>query len=342
LSETASVPAPEPKVGPASPWRDRSVLLTGATGLLGGYVARSLILGGAGLVTLVRDRAPESLFSRWGLHERAATVRGDVTDQALLERVIGEYEVEVVIHLAAQTLVTVANRNPVSTFDTNIRGTWALLEACRRSPRLGAVVVASSDKAYGDQGGAPYTEDLPLLGAHPYDASKAAADRLAQTYAATWGLPIGITRCGNLFGGGDLNWSRVVPGTVRSLLRGERPVVRSDGSPVRDWFYVEDGAAATLHLAARLLEDRSLHGQAWNLSAEAPLSVSALVAQITAQMGLEVEPVIQGQGRGEIQSQRLDAAKARRRLGWAPRFSMAEGIDRSVAWYRDLLTGGAA
>jgi CDP-glucose 4,6-dehydratase len=290
-------------VGPASPWRDRSVLLTGATGLLGGYVARSLILGGAGLVTLVRDRAPESLFSRWGLHERAATVRGDVTDQALLERVIGEYEVEVVIHLAAQTLVTVANRNPVSTFDTNIRGTWALLEACRRSPRLGAVVVASSDKAYGDQGGAPYTEDLPLLGAHPYDASKAAADRLAQTYAATWGLPIGITRCGNLFGGGDLNWSRVVP---------------------------------------RLLEDRSLHGQAWNLSAEAPLSVSALVAQITAQMGLEVEPVIQGQGRGEIQSQRLDAAKARRRLGWAPRFSMAEGIDRSVAWYRDLLTGGAA
>jgi CDP-glucose 4,6-dehydratase len=181
-----------------------------------------------------------------------------------------------------------------------------------------------------------------LLGAHPYDASKAAADRLAQTYAATWGLPIGITRCGNLFGGGDLNWSRVVPGTVRSLLRGERPVVRSDGSPVRDWFYVEDGAAATLHLAARLLEDRSLHGQAWNLSAEAPLSVSALVAQITAQMGLEVEPVIQGQGRGEIQSQRLDAAKARRRLGWAPRFSMAEGIDRSVAWYRDLLTGGAA
>ena len=225
-------------------WRNRPVLVTGATGLVGGWLVERLLGHGADLVCLLRDSVPSSHLIRSGLLSKVKSANGDVRDQATLERVLGEYEVDTVFHLAAQTLVGVANRNPVSTFETNIAGTWAVLEACRRSPLVKQIVLASSDKAYGEQLDLPYTESAPLHGSHPYDVSKSAADLIAQAYATTYSLPVAVTRCGNFYGGGDLNWSRIVPGTIRSVLRGERPIIRSDGKYVRDYIYVQDGAAA--------------------------------------------------------------------------------------------------
>src|SRR5947209_3968209 len=230
-------------------WQDQPVLVTGATGLVGGWLVRRLVRAGAAVVCLVRDWVPRCELFRTGLGEQVTVVRGDVCDQALLERALGEHEVQTVFHLAAQTIVGIANRNPVSTFETNIRGTWCLLEACRRSPLVRQVVVASSDKAYGDQVHLPYDEETPLQGKHPYDVSKSCADLIAQTYAVSYGLPVVVTRCGNFYGVGDLNFNRLVPGTIRSVLRGQRPVIRSDGLNVRDYFYVEDGAAAYMQLA---------------------------------------------------------------------------------------------
>ena len=233
-------------------WTDRPTFVTGGTGLVGGWLVRSLVEAGADVVCLVRDWVPTSELVRSRLLERVRVVRGDLRDQATLERALGEYEIDTVFHLAAQTTVPVANRNPVSTFESNIAGTWCLLEAARRSPSTKQIVVASSDKAYGDHGGVPYNESFALQGRHPYDASKSCADLIAQAYATTYNTPVAITRCGNFYGGGDLNWNRIVPGTIRSVVRGERPVIRSDGKFIRDYFYVEDGAAAYMLLAERL------------------------------------------------------------------------------------------
>ncbi len=318
-------------------WRDRPVLVTGASGLVGGAVVRLLLERGADVACLLRDWVPDSELVRGGLLARARVVRGDVRDQALLERALGEHEARTVIHLAAQTTVPVANRNPVSTFESNVAGTWALLEACRRSPQVGQVVVASSDKAYGEHARLPYDEDAPLLARHPYDVSKACADLVAQSYAATWGLPVAISRCGNFYGPGDLNWNRIVPGTLRSLLRGERPVVRSDGRFVRDYFYVEDGAAAYLLLAEALARDPGLRGRAFNFSNEQPLTVLELVARLQAVLGSALEPDVRNEASHEIRAQYLSAARARSELGWAPLFSLEQGLERTVAWYRALL-----
>jgi CDP-glucose 4,6-dehydratase len=262
--------------------------------------------------------------------------RGDVRDQELLERALGEYEIDTVIHLAAQTIVGVANRNPVSTFDTNIRGTWALLEACRRSPSVKQIVIASSDKAYGDQERLPYAEDAPLKGRHPYDVSKSCADLIAHAYAHSYQLPVAITRCGNFYGGGDLNWNRIVPGTIRSILRGQRPIIRSDGSYVRDYFYVEDGAAAYMLLAERLAEDRSLRGEAFNFSNELQITALELVNEILKRMGSSLTPDIRNEASNEIRHQYLSAEKARRVLGWRPLFSLDEGLNRTIQWYREF------
>jgi CDP-glucose 4,6-dehydratase len=264
-------------------------------------------------------------------------VRGDVRDGALLERALGEYEIDTVIHLAAQTIVGIANRNPASTFETNIGGTWALLEACRRSPKVKGVVVASSDKAYGDCDRLPYDESTPLRGTHPYDVSKSCTDLIATTYAHSYGLPVVITRCGNFYGGGDLNWNRIVPGTIRSLLRGERPIVRSDGKYVRDYFYVEDGAAAYMMLAEKLAADPALKGEAFNFSNEIQLTVLDLVERITKVMGASLSPVVTNQATNEIRLQYLDASKARKRLGWKPLFELDVGLSRTVEWYRPFL-----
>jgi CDP-glucose 4,6-dehydratase len=320
-------------------WLDRPTLVTGATGLIGGWLVRRLLDAGADVVCLVRDWVPQSELARARLVDRVKVVRGEVQDQSLLERALGEYEVATVIHLAAQTIVGIANRNPVSTFESNIAGTWSLLEACRRSPAVGQIVIASSDKAYGDHEELPYTEEAPLAGRHPYDVSKSCADLIAQAYAATYGLPVAVTRCGNFYGGGDLNWNRIVPGTVRSVLRGRPPVVRSDGQFVRDYFYAEDGAAANMVLAERLASDESLRGQAFNFSNEIQVTVLDLVGRILTLMDSGLEPEVRNEATNEIRHQYLSAEKARRVLGWRPLFTLDEGLHRTIEWYRDFLGG---
>ena len=322
-------------------WRDRPTFITGATGLVGGWLLRCLLERRADVVCLVRDWVPQSEVVQAHLVERARVVRGDVRDQALLERILGEYEIVTVIHLAAQTIVGIANRNPVSTFETNVGGTWALLEACRRSPEVKQVVLASSDKAYGEHGQLPYDETTPLAGQHPYDVSKSCADLIARSYAVSYGLPVAITRCGNFYGGGDLNWNRIVPGTIRSILRGERPIIRSDGQYVRDYFYVEDGVAAYMLLAEQLAHDPHLRGEAFNFSDEKPLTVLEMAEAILRLMGSDLTPVICSAASNEIPQQYLSAAKARQVLGWKPQCGLEEGLRRTIAWYRSFLGQGA-
>jgi CDP-glucose 4,6-dehydratase len=321
-------------------WRDRPVLVTGATGLVGPRLVRDLLAEGADLVCLVRDWVPRSELVLAGLFERVRVVRGDVRDAAIVERTLGEYEVRTVFHLAAQTIVGIANRNPVSTLDSNIRGTWTLLEACRRSPAVEQIVVASSDKAYGDQKVLPYREATPLQGEHPYDVSKSCADLIARAYAVTYELPVAITRCGNFYGGGDLNWSRIVPGTIRSVLRGQRPVIRSDGGLVRDYLYVDDGAAAYRRLAEALAARPELGGQAFNFSNEEPLTVLDLVARILRLMGSDLVPEVRNQASGEIRAQCLSAERARQELGWTPIYSLDAGLAATIEWYRGHLADG--
>jgi CDP-glucose 4,6-dehydratase len=324
----------------ASPlWRDRPVFVTGGTGLVGGWLVRRLLALGADVVCLVRDWIPRSELVAARLIEHVRVVRGDVRDQKTMERVLGEYEVATVFHLAAQTTVGVANRNPVSTLDTNIRGTWALLEACRRSPTIAQVIIASSDKAYGDQAVLPYTEAAPLLGRHPYDVSKSCADLLAQMYAKTYELPVAVTRCGNFYGGGDLNWNRLVPGTIRAVLRGQRPVIRSDGRFVRDYFYVEDGAAAYVTLAEQLATRPELRGEVFNFSNELQVTVVELVTNILNVMRSNLEPEIRNEASNEIREQYLDATKARRMLGWSPCFTLETGLEATLAWYHEYFAG---
>ena len=319
-------------------WKDRPTLVTGATGLVGGWLVSRLLAAGTDVVCLVRDWVPQSQLIRDRLVDRAKVVRGDVRDQAVLERVLGEYEVATVFHLAAQTIVGIANRNPISTFETNIQGTWALLEACRRSPTVKQVVLASSDKAYGDQEQLPYDEGTPLQGTHPYDVSKSCADLIGTTYAVSYGLPVAITRCGNFYGGGDLNWNRIVPGTIRSVLRGQRPVIRSDGKFIRDYFYVEDGANAYMMLAEALAAKPKLAGQAFNFSNEIQVTVLEIVQRILRVMGSKLEPEVRNEASNEIIHQYLSAAKARRELGWHPLFDLETGLAATVGWYQDFLT----
>jgi CDP-glucose 4,6-dehydratase len=264
-------------------------------------------------------------------------VRGDLCDQQLLERVLNEHEITTVLHLAAQAIVGAANRNPVSTFEANIQGTWALLEACRRTSTVKQIVVASSDKAYGAHETLPYNESAPLQGRHPYDVSKSCADLIAQSYAATYDLPVCITRNGNLFGGGDLNWSRIIPGTIRSALRGERPVIRSDGQFVRDYFYIEDAAATYTLLAEQLAQNAPLRGEAFNFSLEQPMTVLDVVNRVLTSMNSSLEPDVRNEASHEIREQYLSAAKAHRLLNWQPQHSFDEGLNRTVEWYRKFL-----
>ena len=319
-------------------WQDRPTLVTGGTGLLGGWLIKHLLDSGADIVCLVRDWVPKSELVRSNLIEQVKVVRGDICDSALLERILGEYEIETVFHVAAQTIVGIANRNPISTFQTNIGGTWSLLEACRRSSKVSTIVVASSDKAYGDQDKLPYDENTPLQGRHPYDVSKSCADLIAQSYFATYKLPVGITRCGNFYGGGDLNWNRIVPGTIRSILRGKQPIIRSDGQYVRDYFYIEDGAAAYILLAEQLASNPELHGEAFNFSNETPVSVLEIVERIIKLMDSNLKPVILNEADNEIMEQFLSSAKAGKVLKWKPLVTLDEGLSRTIAWYHDFLS----
>jgi len=291
---------------------------------------------GADVVCLVRDWVPQSEVVRSGWIGNVKVVRGDICDRVLQERVLGEYEIDTVIHLAAQTIVTIANRNPISTFETNIAGTWNLLEACRRSPRVRQIVVASSDKAYGDQKVLPYSETTPLQGQHPYDVSKSAADLIACTYAKSYELPVAITRCGNFYGGGDLNWNRIIPGTIRSILRGQRPVIRSDGNYIRDYFYVEDGAAAYMVLAEALAKNPELKGQAFNFSNELQVTVREIVDRLLKLMSSELSADIRDEVTNEIHHQYLSAGKARELLNWRPLFTLEQGLRKTINWYEDF------
>lgn len=319
-------------------WIDRPTLVTGGTGLVGSWLVKRLIECNSDLICLVRDWIPESEMIRSGSLDHVKVVRGDVCDQELLERVMGEFEIDTVIHLAAQTIVTIANRNPSSTFETNIGGTWRLLEACRRSPSVKQIVIASSDKAYGDQVVLPYDESTPLQGRHPYDVSKSCADLIAHTYAKTYRLPVSITRCGNFYGGGDLNWNRIIPGTIRSVIRGERPIIRSDGKFIRDYFYVEDGAAAYMTLAEKLNDDQELIGEAFNFSNEIQITVIELVNKILKNMSSNLEPQILHEASNEIRNQYLSAEKAHKLLGWEPIFDIDQGLEKTIKWYKEFFT----
>lgn len=292
------------------------------------------------MICFVRDWVPQSELTGTDLIGRVKVVRGDVRDQALLETCLAEYEVDTVFHLAAQTIVPVANRNLIPTLETNVRGTWAVMEACRRSPAVKQIVSASSDKAYGEHSELPYIEEMPLTATHPYDVSKACADLIARSYATVLEVPVAITRCGNFYGGGDLNWSRIVPGTIRAVLRGKRPLVRSDGQYIRDYFYVEDAAAANILLAERLASDHSLKGEAFNFSYERPMNVLEMVNLILEKMESDLEPDIRNEAAYEIKSQYLSAAKARRLLDWKPLFSLEDGLELTIQWYREMLPRG--
>ncbi|HET7377933.1 MAG TPA: NAD-dependent epimerase/dehydratase family protein, partial [Anaerolineae bacterium] len=269
--------------------------------------------------------------------DRIISVDGDITDHWLLERTLNEYEVEVVFHLAAQPLVRMANRAPIGTFETNIRGTWLLLEACRQSSTVERIVMASSDKAYGDQDKLPYSEDAPLQGRHPYDVSKSAADLIAQAYACTYDLPVAITRCGNIYGGGDLNWDRIVPGTIRSVLQGEAPIIRSDGTPLRDYLYIDDIVDGYLRVAEKLA-DRSMYGQAFNFGMDDPRSASDMARLIIAISDRpDLQPIVLNQARNEIGKQYLSSEKAQRVLGWKAQHSLEAGLRKTMQWYKDFL-----
>ncbi|MFJ5050404.1 NAD-dependent epimerase/dehydratase family protein [Streptomyces sp. NPDC088719] len=322
-------------------WPGRRVLVTGATGLLGGWLVDALRARGADVVCLMRDRVPRSRFHTEAIGDHAVVVRGELSDRSLLERTLAEYDIHTVFHLAAQTIVGVARRDPLGTFESNIRGTWNLLEACRQQRQVSAVVVASSDKAYGAQPQLPYVEEAPLLGRAVYDVSKACADMIAQSYAEVYGLPVGVTRCGNLFGGGDLNWSRLVPGTLRDLIGGRAPVLRSDGTQVRDYLYVEDAAAAYLRVAEVLTErPDTVAGRGFNFSHTKPQSVLEMLENISKAVGTEIEPVILGEASDEIPAQYLDSSQAMAELGWEPGIGMHEGLRRTAAWYRAHLGNG--
>ena len=319
-------------------WRDRPTLVTGATGFLGGWLVPALLARNAAVVCLVRDWVGECELLRSSCLDRVRIVRGDVRNQTVVERTLGEYEVDTVFHLAAQAVVGIAGRNPVSTLDTNIRGTWTVLEACRRSPAVRQIVMASSDKAYGSHATLPYDETMALQGRFPYDVSKSCADLIAQSYALTYQLPVVISRCANLYGGGDLNWNRLVPGTVRSALRGEPPVIRSDGRRLRDYLYIEDGVSAYLILAEALSARRELSGSAFNFGHSLPVTVLALVEQILAACNRpELAPDIRAEAEHEIADQYLDPSRALEELGWQAQFAHQAGLARTVDWYRDHL-----
>lgn len=315
-------------------WRDRPVFVTGATGLLGSNLCASLVDAGAEVVALVRDGVPKTRFSELGLEREVTIVRGALEEAETIERAINEYAIDTVFHVGAQTIVGTANRDPRSTFEANVRGTWNVMEAARSAPTVTRVLFASSDKAYGSHELLPYDEGAALKGEHPYDVSKSAADLIAQSYAKTYGVPVAITRCGNLFGEGDLNFNRIVPGTIRDVLRGRRPVVRSDGTPIRDYFYVQDAVWAYAELA-RAMEGRRFVGEAFNFSLETQVTVLELVTTITRLMGREdLAPDVRNEAKNEIAHQYLSAKKARTLLEWAPKFTLSEGLARTIEWYR--------
>lgn len=315
-------------------WSGRRTLVTGATGIVGSWLCEELVARGAHVVALVLDDDPQSRFYSEGIDVRCSIVRGNLASFSDCMRAINAHDVEIVFHLGAQTIVGTAQRDPLETFESNVRGTYNLLEAARRlAPLVRAFVVASSDKAYGDSAVLPYIETMRLNGKHPYDVSKSCADLLAASYAHSYDLPVTIARCGNIYGGGDLNWSRIVPGTIRSLRAGERPILRSDGENIRDYIYVRDVVSAYIGLAEASVANADVAGEAFNFSPQSQHSVLDIVAAIGTVMNVSPNPKILNTATMEIRNQTLDATKARKYLGWLATWSLHEGLVETVAWY---------
>lgn len=319
-------------------WNERRVFITGSTGLVGSWLTKSLLDKGAYVVVLLRDWDPQSELIRSQNLYRVNVINGSLEDYNCLERAINEHEIDTVFHLGAQTIVGTALRNPLPTFEANIRGTYHLLEACRTHQKLiKRIVIASSDKAYGESDVLPYTEEMPPNGKHLYDVSKSCTDLISQTYHHTYGLPLAIARCGNIYGGGDLNWSRIVPGTIRSFYYNQSPVIRSDGLFTRDYVFVEDAINAYL-VMAEALQNRAVRGEAFNFGPMKPCSVLEIVSAIQKLMQKEdLPPRILNEAKGEIRDQYLQSSKAAKILKWTPLYSLEEGLAKTLQWYQSYL-----
>ncbi|MBN2251906.1 MAG: GDP-mannose 4,6-dehydratase [Candidatus Altiarchaeota archaeon] len=318
-------------------WIDKNVLVTGATGILGSWLTKRLIDEKANVVCLIRDYVPRSNFYLLGLDGNAGIVNGRLEDYFTIERALNEYEIDTAFHLGAQAIVKTANRSPLSTFEANIKGSWNILEAARNSELLERLVIASSDKAYGTQEKLPYTEKDPLQGSHPYDVSKSCVDLIAQSYYRTYGLPLAVARCGNFYGGGDLNFNRIVPGTIKSVLEDKDPVIRSDGTPLRDYFYVLDAAGAYITLAENL-DRKDVKGEAFNFGTGKPVTVLEIVKKIIDLSGkTSLEPVVMNEARNEIPAQYLSSDKAKKTLGWQPAYELEKGLAETIDWYKKFL-----
>ena len=316
-------------------WKGKNVLVTGANGFVGSWVTEALANSGANVVALIRDIIPNSNLNLSGTIKKISVVKGSLTDYKVLERAFNEYEIDTCFHLAAQAIVGVANRSPISTFESNIMGTWNVLEACRTSKRFERIVVASSDKAYGDQQKLPYKEESPLLGAYPYDSSKACADIISRSYYKTYGLNAAVARCANIYGGGDLNMSRLVPDMMTSLLHGKTLIIRSDGKMERDYLYVKDAANAYLMLGEALGNSKKTAGEAFNFGTGKPVTVLELVKMIIDASGRKnAKMKVLGEAKYEIKRQYLDSSKAKKALGWQPRYGLAQGLKETYEWYR--------
>lgn len=316
-------------------WKNAHVLITGADGFIGSWIAKELINQGAEAYTILRDIKRQSNLDVLNIKDKINIINGDLINLDVCTRVMNEYEIDTCFHIAAQAIVGAANRSPLSTFESNIKGTWNILESARLSKFITGIVVASSDKAYGVQDKLPYTEESPLIGFYPYDASKACADILARCYFKTYGLPISVTRNANTYGGGDLNFSRLIPDTVRSILNNVQPVIRSDGTPERDYMYIKDSVDAYLTLASNL-KRKDIQGEAFNFGSGKPVSVINLYNKIIKLMGKDVIPKILGAAKNEIDRQFLSIEKAKRLLKWEPKYSLDEGLKETIEWYKDF------
>jgi CDP-glucose 4,6-dehydratase len=315
-------------------WKRKNVFVTGGNGFIGSWLVRGLVEAGAKVVVLVRDITEEDPLSLHDLRDKVTVVNGDLLDLPLLGRILNEYDIEYCFHLAAQAIVGVANRSPLSTFETNIRGTWQLLEACRNHRSIKGVIVASSDKAYGVHDRLPYTEEFPLLGLFPYDASKACTDILARSFYVTYKLPVVVTRNANIYGGGDFNLNRIIPGTITSVLKGETPIIRSDGTPIRDYMYIKDAVNAYLTVA-EAIGRQDVVGQAFNFGTGSPISVLDLFKKIIRLCGKDVQPKVLNEAAGEIPQQFLSSDKAKKILSWESRYSLDQGLGETIEWYKE-------
>lgn len=318
-------------------WTDRRVFVTGANGFLGSWLTEKLVEKKANVVALIRDQLPGSQFNTSGIMNRVTIINGRLEDYELIERLLNEYEIDTCFHLGAQTLVEIAERSPLSTFESNIKGTWNVLEAVRKIDTVERLVLASSDKAYGTSDKLPYSEDDYLHGLHPYDVSKTCSDLIAQAYYNTYGLPVVITRCGNIYGGGDLNFSRIIPATIKAAIFNDNPVLRSDGTYLRDYIYVKDVVNAYMTLAENL-ESKTVKGQAFNIGTETPISVLKLVDKIVTlcEKGF-LKTVIKNEAKHEIKKQYLDCQKIRRILGWKYKYDFDTGLKETISWYNNFL-----